>query len=323
MSNHNGRAFREAWIAGVKRHHPGEPRAGYIAPWAETPEWERQSAAAVYDLVRALIHTSAGATRHLTREQKSQFVALCWTAQVYRHIPDPKPSYVAPWHQLPAWQQETDADIFEQIEQAARTSTASAGVQHLTVVIMAYWPKTSFTRLLPKKKTRPAPAMNASPMIAMADDVRTRDISPLPARDMKMTPSTASRMGAILVARNSTTPFVSICGVGSTASSVGTVATAASLAAEVNCAKSAMIMFEPPPGETRSSLTHRCRWFQEAGTDRSGTGRDPSSITGSNLEPRMVAGWAGLLNAAAGRIRTSHQATMVTSRMSRMMVMLV
>src|ERR1700716_4325691 len=28
-------------------------------------------------------------------------------------LPDPKPSYVADWDELPQWQQETDADIFE------------------------------------------------------------------------------------------------------------------------------------------------------------------------------------------------------------------
>ena len=53
VSVENGRIFRDAWIAGVKRHYPGEPKAGYIAPWDETPDWERASAAAVHDLVRA------------------------------------------------------------------------------------------------------------------------------------------------------------------------------------------------------------------------------------------------------------------------------
>jgi hypothetical protein len=45
-------------------------------------------------------------------------VALCWIAQIHRHIPDPKPSYVADWDEQPAWQRETDADIFERIEGA-------------------------------------------------------------------------------------------------------------------------------------------------------------------------------------------------------------
>ena len=119
MAESNGKTFRQAWIAGVRRHFPGEPKPGYVTGWDDTPEWERASADAVYDLVHAFVTASGGATRKLTRAQKSQFVALCWTAQIYRHIPDPKPSYVAPWSELPGWQQETDADIFEHIEEIA------------------------------------------------------------------------------------------------------------------------------------------------------------------------------------------------------------
>jgi hypothetical protein len=113
-----GKIFREAWIAGIARHYPGVPKAGYVTPWDETPEWERLSAAAVYELVADLLQKSEGAARLLTRIQKSQFVASCWTAQIYLRIVDPKPSYVAPWEALPAWQQEVDADIFETIERA-------------------------------------------------------------------------------------------------------------------------------------------------------------------------------------------------------------
>lgn len=116
LDNENGRIFREAWIAGVTKHYPGEPKPGYITPWDDTPEWERSAAAAVHDQVRAFIDTADGATGRLTREQKSRFVALCWIGQIYKHFPDPKPSYVADWDQMPAWQQETDADIFETIE---------------------------------------------------------------------------------------------------------------------------------------------------------------------------------------------------------------
>ncbi|GAA1305890.1 hypothetical protein GCM10009579_89550 [Streptomyces javensis] len=38
---------------------------------------------------------------------------------MYRHFEDPKPGYVADWPDLPGWQQETDADIFEAIEKDA------------------------------------------------------------------------------------------------------------------------------------------------------------------------------------------------------------
>jgi len=111
-----GKIFREAWIAGVNKHYPGEPKAGYVAPWEETPEWERHSAAAVYQLVAELLRISEGAARRLTRVQKSQFVAASWTAQMFLRIDNPKPAYVAPWEALPTWQQEVDADIFESIE---------------------------------------------------------------------------------------------------------------------------------------------------------------------------------------------------------------
>lgn len=36
----------------------------------------------------------------------------------FKHFEDPKPGYVADWPGLPAWQQETDADIFDAIEKA-------------------------------------------------------------------------------------------------------------------------------------------------------------------------------------------------------------
>ncbi len=111
-----GRIFREAWIAGVKKHYPGEPKPGYIGPWEEVPEWEQLSAAAVFSQVYGFIAISDGKAAKLTRAQKSRFVALCWIAQIYKHIPDPKPGYVADWDELPNWQQETDADIFERIE---------------------------------------------------------------------------------------------------------------------------------------------------------------------------------------------------------------
>ncbi|WP_329426042.1 hypothetical protein OG339_38000 [Streptosporangium sp. NBC_01495] len=116
MSNEPGRSFREAWIAGVKQYYPGEPKPGYITPWDDTPEWERQAAAAVYGQVRDFIAVSDGATARLGREQKGRFVALCWIAQIYKHISDPKPGYVADWDELPEWQRQTDADIFEHIE---------------------------------------------------------------------------------------------------------------------------------------------------------------------------------------------------------------
>ncbi|MFD8911345.1 hypothetical protein [Streptomyces sp. NPDC059575] len=119
MSETEGaRLFREAWIAGVHRHFPGEPKPGYVAPWEDTPQWEREAAGAVAAQVYQLIGLSESAAARLTREQKGRFVAISWTAQMHKHFTDPKPAYVADWSELPAWQQETDADIFEAIEKS-------------------------------------------------------------------------------------------------------------------------------------------------------------------------------------------------------------
>jgi len=122
LSLENGRIFREAWIAGVKLHYPGDPKPGYITPWDDTPEWERASAAAVYQQVKQFVEISSGTTAKLTRTQKGRFVALCWIAQIHKHIPDPKPAYVADWDDLPEWQKETDADIFERIESESQVT---------------------------------------------------------------------------------------------------------------------------------------------------------------------------------------------------------
>jgi hypothetical protein len=119
MHNDRGRVFREAWIAGVTKHYPGEPKPGYITPWDQTPDWERDAATAVYDQVLAFIKATDRATSKLTPDQKGRFVALCWIGQIFKHFPEPKPSYVADWDDLPDWQKATDIDIFERIEQDA------------------------------------------------------------------------------------------------------------------------------------------------------------------------------------------------------------
>src|ERR1017187_1608906 len=69
-TDEHGRIFREAWIPGVRKHYPGDPKPGYIARWDDTPGWERQAAAAVYAQVRAFVDISGHSTARLTREQK-------------------------------------------------------------------------------------------------------------------------------------------------------------------------------------------------------------------------------------------------------------
>lgn len=116
MTTEPGRRFRDAWIAGVRRHYPGEPKPGYVTPWEGMPAWERAAAAAVEGQVEGFLEVSEGHAGKLSREQKGRFVATCWIAQIHRLVRDPKPGYVADWAELPDWQRETDADIFEALE---------------------------------------------------------------------------------------------------------------------------------------------------------------------------------------------------------------
>lgn len=93
-----------------------------MTPWDGTPQWERDAAGAVYAQVRQFVEVSGGRAARLSREQEGRFVALCWTAQMYKHFEEPKPGYVADWAELPGWQRETDADIFEAVETPLRTA---------------------------------------------------------------------------------------------------------------------------------------------------------------------------------------------------------
>lgn len=121
MQVEGGRIFRQAWIDGVQKHYPGEPKESYVIPWDETPDWERSSATAVHDQICSFVQATGGRTDQLSRPQQGQFVALCWIGQIFKHFPDPKPAYVADWDELPQWQQETDADIFERIEHESQS----------------------------------------------------------------------------------------------------------------------------------------------------------------------------------------------------------
>ncbi|WP_433194450.1 hypothetical protein ACQP1G_37725 [Nocardia sp. CA-107356] len=111
-----GRVFRAAWIAGVVKHYPGEPKPGYIASWEEMPVWEQAAAIAVYDQVAEFITVTDGNATKLSPEQKGRWVALCWIGQIHKHFPEPKPSYIADWEDMPDWQRKVDSHIFEAIE---------------------------------------------------------------------------------------------------------------------------------------------------------------------------------------------------------------
>ncbi|MFI8349814.1 hypothetical protein [Streptomyces sp. NPDC085596] len=110
------RLFREAWIAGVRRHFPGEPEPGFVTPWEDVPQWEREVAGVVASRIQGLMEVSEGTAAKLSREQKGRFVAICWATEVSEQCTDPEPAQIAEWPDLPLWHQETDADIFEALE---------------------------------------------------------------------------------------------------------------------------------------------------------------------------------------------------------------
>jgi len=110
--------FRQAWINGVNKYFPGTPKPGYVAPWHEMAEWEQKAAITVYSKVQAFVLAGhhEGQNVRLSPEQGGRFVSEAWNVQVYRHIPNPKPGYVADWDDLPEWQRQTDSAIFEAIQ---------------------------------------------------------------------------------------------------------------------------------------------------------------------------------------------------------------
>jgi hypothetical protein len=122
-----GRLFREAWIAGVKKYLSDNPKPSYIVAWDGMAAWEKSAASTVFYQVKTFLEVTDGAAAKLDRQQKGRFVALCWTGQVWRHFEDPKPAYVADWDELPGWQQDTDADIFEWIARKVGAELPSAG----------------------------------------------------------------------------------------------------------------------------------------------------------------------------------------------------
>jgi hypothetical protein len=113
-----GRLLRTAWVEGVERHHPGRPGEGHLSPWDELADWERDGASTVAEQIAQFVVAAQGRTGRLTRAQRGQFVATCWIAQVHRHFSEPRLSSIIPWEELPEWQQQTDAHVFDVIERA-------------------------------------------------------------------------------------------------------------------------------------------------------------------------------------------------------------
>ncbi|HXM56610.1 MAG TPA: hypothetical protein VOB72_14535 [Candidatus Dormibacteraeota bacterium] len=122
-----GRLFRTAWVEGVGRHHPGTPREGHLAAWEELSGWERDSSATVGDQIAQLVVAANGRTSRLTRAQRGQFVVTCWIAQVHRHLSEPSVAAVTPWEELPEWQRQTVAHVFDVIERAVNEQRDAGG----------------------------------------------------------------------------------------------------------------------------------------------------------------------------------------------------
>ena len=113
-----GRLFRTAWVEGVERHHPGAPLPGHLVAWEELSDWERDSSVTVADQIARFVVAANGRTSRLTRAQRGQFVVTCWIAQVHRHLSEPNVASIAPWEELPEWQQQTVGHVFDVIERA-------------------------------------------------------------------------------------------------------------------------------------------------------------------------------------------------------------
>ena len=68
--------------------------------------------------MQALIHAGAqeGQVTRLNREQGGRVIRIAWIGQVYKHIPEPKSSYVCDWEEMSLWEQEVDMGIFEMVQ---------------------------------------------------------------------------------------------------------------------------------------------------------------------------------------------------------------
>jgi hypothetical protein len=122
-----GRLFRTAWVEGVGRHYPGTPRPGHLAAWEELSDWERDSSVTVADQIARFVLAAGGRTSRLTRAQRGQFVVTCWIAQVHRHVAEPSVAAITPWEELPEWQRQTVAHVFDVLERAVVERPAAGG----------------------------------------------------------------------------------------------------------------------------------------------------------------------------------------------------
>jgi hypothetical protein len=88
------------------------------------PDWEKEIVTEIYTQIQALVQAGAqdGQVIRLNREQGGRVIRIAWLGQVYKHIPEPKSSYVCNWEEMPSWEQEVDRDIFEMIQSKLLTT---------------------------------------------------------------------------------------------------------------------------------------------------------------------------------------------------------
>jgi hypothetical protein len=69
------------------------------------PDWEKEIVTEIYAQIQALIQAGVqgGQITHLNREQGGRVIRIAWIGQVYKHIPESKPSYVCNWEEMPSW----------------------------------------------------------------------------------------------------------------------------------------------------------------------------------------------------------------------------
>jgi hypothetical protein len=96
----------------------GTPKPSYIAPWESIPDWEKEIVTEIYAQMQALVQAGAQDKQvtRLNREQGGRVIRIAWIGQVYKHVSDPKPSYVCNWEEMLSWEQEVDMDIFEKMQ---------------------------------------------------------------------------------------------------------------------------------------------------------------------------------------------------------------
>ncbi len=111
-----GRFFQDQWIRIVIERCPDNSPFEKLLPWEDLEPWEQENVVKAYELVQHLAWTVGWPIDGLSREQKGRFVHTCLIAQVWKRAPQHDEIALGDWNQLPTWQQQAYADLFEMIE---------------------------------------------------------------------------------------------------------------------------------------------------------------------------------------------------------------